>query len=171
VSIAAVETWSLTGVARAQLEGRGIALSELYRLLHKPVMTLPRAGSNEVRVNGYGLSAIVCGREVRSVGIDGQTAENWEDWAVERAVFGDADVAGADALLREQLATMTARLSRGLPRQKRVQVEKVAPQVETAHILDRVHPKLRAEIERLVEGDFSRLVIHSPTRVTINAPA
>jgi hypothetical protein len=115
----------------------------------------------------------VCGREVRSIGIDGQTAENWEDWAVERATFGDADVAGADALVREQLAAITARLHHSIrPRTRRHKPrrDEDTPTVQTAHILDRVHPSLRAEIARQCAGDFSRLVIHTPTSVTINPP-
>jgi hypothetical protein len=31
----------------------------------------------------------------------------------------------------------------------------------------RIHPALRAEVLRQIDGDFSRLVIHTPTKVTI----
>lgn len=40
--------------------------------------------------------------------------------------------------------------------------------VQRTHILDSIHPALREEITRLVDGDFSRLVVHSPTNVHIN---
>jgi hypothetical protein len=159
-----LDSWSLTDVARGQLEGCGIAYSELYRLVRKPVLTIPGLEPGTQRWTGYGLTIIVCDREIRAVEIDGATSANWADWAVERATFGDGDVAGADALIAEEIARR-ARERTFLPRARRV--KPAPPPLMKTHILDRIHPALHAEITRLVAGDFSRLVIHSPTRVKI----
>lgn len=164
------DTWTLTDAARAQLEGCGIAYSELFRLVRDPVLSMPGLEPGVRRINGYGLTALVCGQEVRAVEIDGATAGNWQEWAVERADFGDGDVAGADALVKDELSRLTHRSqSAGFPgpRRRRKRRKEDEPPVQKTHILDRVHPALRAEITRQVDGDFSRLVIESPTKVTI----
>ncbi len=161
-----LECWTLTDQARYQQEGCGIALSELYRLLRQPTMTVPGIIPGERRVSGYGLVATVYRNEVRTIAIDGATSVNWSDWAIERAEFGDSDVLGADALVAEDAARLAGALRREyIPRARPAKV--APPPLVVTHVLDRVHPALHAEITRQVAGDFSRLVIESPTRVTI----
>lgn len=52
-----------------------------------------------------------------------------------------------------------------VPREKRRR-PRPAP-VKRSHVLDAIHPALRAEITRLVDGDFTRIVVHSPMKVEI----
>lgn len=160
--------WDLTEAAREQIAESGIALSELYRLLKNPAMRMPGNTSGYERLNGYGLSVLVQGTRIVSVEIDGATRDNWKEWARERAEFGDGDVEQADAMVRED-ARAWQRQQSWVPRQKkRKKHETVAGPVRVQHVLDKVHPALRAEITRHVKGDFSRLIVHSPTNVTIN---
>jgi hypothetical protein len=159
-----IPTWTLTAHARAQLDECGIALSELYRLMRSPSISMSCPDPAERRVNGFGLTTVVSGTTILSVEIDGATTVNWREWAAERAAFGDGDVAGADELVKQD-ALRLRREQEFMPRQRRRKERAVA--IETSHVLDRVHPALRQEISRRVEGDFSRLVIHSPTKVTI----
>lgn len=114
---APLKRWELSDQARGQLEGAGIALSELFRLLQRPSLCLPQpatpgdpCSAPRTRMNGWGLTAVVQGESVISVGIDGASSGNWSDWAVERAAFGDGDVAGADAFLAETMRTATRSL-------------------------------------------------------------
>jgi hypothetical protein len=95
--------FTLTDLARGQLTGCGLTLSELYRLVKYPVQSSPTGIPGETRISGYGLTAVICGTQIRAVEIDGADSENWEDWARERALFGDGKVDEADALVREQL--------------------------------------------------------------------
>lgn len=72
----------------------------------------------------------------------------------------------------EELAVATRKKPAPVPQQpqyveRRRPVKPVAPKVKRSHVLDSIHPALRKEITRLVDGDFSRLVVHSPTNVEI----
>lgn len=159
-------TWTLSELARGQLAACGIALSEVYRVLRQPQLTTPRPAGG-VKHTGYGLCVSVDDRDITAIEIDGASSENWSDWARERAQFGDGDVASADALVATDLAAVHRRevFERTARRQRPVPAQ--AGPLVRSHVLDSIHPALRDEITRQVDGDFSRLVVHSNTKVTI----
>ncbi len=179
------QRWSLSDRARYQIEEAGISLSELYRLLDRPQMKMPARGGE--RINGYGLTATLCGTTVEQVGIDGATSSNWRDWAVERAEFGDSDVAGADEHLKALMQRLTVGIKKQRPARQQTPSQKAIPkprpskppveassvcpevkvEIDPSVILERIHPKLRALVTRQADGDFTRLLIHSATRVEI----
>ncbi len=163
-------SYTLSDQAQGQLDGCGIALSEIYRVLQKPTRQQPWPGG--YRYFGYGIWVIVQGSVVDSVGLEGARAHDWEERALERALSGAADVATADALLQrdavERFGDFVLEPSVPAQRQpkKRLPVRAEAP-VRHVSILDQIHPALRAEVTRQVDGDFSRVVVESPTNVTI----
>jgi hypothetical protein len=163
-------SWNLSPLAKYQLEECGLAFSEVYRVLRQPEAIFPGINGGK-RFQGYGLVVTVDTDEtIETILIDGATAENWSDWAAERAYFADGDVAGADALLRRDLAPRVPGTAQDAPRRRRRrQVEPATPTTKS-HILDAVHPALREEITRQVAGDFSRLVVHSPLKVSVLPP-
>jgi hypothetical protein len=163
-------SWTLSDLARGQVIACGIALSEVYRVLRKPQLMMP-APERGMKYSGYGLVVVIDGPEILSVIIDGASQDNWQDWAVERALFGDGDVAGADALLHAEvtLPPPPAERPAQVSRRRGPQAPSPTP-LTTSHVLDKVHPALRAEITRQVDGDFSRLVVHSSTKVTVLPP-
>lgn len=160
--------WTLTDQARGQIIGCGIALSEVYRVLRKPQLMMP-APEGGMKYCGYGLVVIVDnGSDISSVAIDGASQDNWQEWAVERAVFRDSDVEAADALVHAEIGDPPPEpVIPAQVRRRRDPHPAPSGQVTTTHILDRIHPALRAEITRQVDGDFTRLVVHSSTKVTI----
>ncbi len=162
--------WTLSDVARDHLKARGISLSQVYRVLRIPELTTPSPEEGITKYFGYGLVVAVNDESViQMIGHDGATADNWQDWAIERALFADGDVAGADALVRAELRTLPPpRIQFEQPKPKKH--DETPPPVTTTHVLDSIHPALRDEITRQVAGDFSRLEVHSPTRVTIHPP-
>ncbi len=101
-------TFELSDAAWGQLEEYAITRAELWRLLDDPAMTVPTGVGSEVRVNGHGLTAVLDGRRVLAVGIDGATADNRGEWAVERAFFGDG--ADAEDAFRRSLRPRPARV-------------------------------------------------------------
>lgn len=161
-------TWTLTEHARAQLANCGIALSEVYRVLRQPQLMMP-APEGGFKYCGHGLVVVVAdSMDITSIIIDGATADTWEGWAVERAEFGDSDIAAADALVRAQLPLARQDPPARRPRRTRTRTAPAVPApLRSSHVLDAVHPALRAEITRQVAGDFSRLVVHSSTNVSI----
>ncbi len=154
--------WVMSDPARSQLEECGIDRAEVYRVLTEPQMVIPAPRGGQ-RFNGYGLSVIVDDGVIVAVQIDGATRGNWDGWARERAEFADADLTAADALVRSELQRQPASQVPE-PRRRR---RPVAAPIVTTHLIDRVHPRLRAEVTRLVAGDWSRMVVHSPCRVEI----
>ena len=60
----------------------------------------------------------------------------------------------------------TPQVSPEQPVVERRRKPRAAP-VARSHVLDSIHPALRAEITRLVDGDWTRLVVHSSTNVEI----
>ena len=184
MTITDAPNWTLSEHARIQLQECGIALSEVYRVLRKPQIVTHLGTST--RHSGYGLCVMLeDDTQITSIVIDGATGENWGEWALERAQFSDGDVAGADALLRQDFALPlvedepeeipTVLRPAPTPRPRRSRQKKIHPPLpseglKTSHVLDQIHPALREEITRQVDGDFSRLVVHSPMNVTISPP-
>lgn len=168
--------WTLTPAAAGHMQEIGVDAREVIAVLENPQLRMP-AGDQQERLNGFGLTIIVTGSRVISVGLDGADQDNWQDWAVERALFGDgANVPEqTQATLRLETAKPAiAPVPQQIPgavRFKRRQTVALPAarcgRVETTHVLDGVHPALREAITNQVEGDFSRLLVHSPTRVEI----
>jgi hypothetical protein len=160
-------SWSLTEHARAQLTECGISLSEVYRVLRQPQTMMP-APEGGFKYCGYGLVVVIeNGTEITSIILDGASADTWEGWAVERAEFGDSDVATADALVAAELVPAQREDPPAERRARRRTRAVPAPRLNTSHILDAIHPALRAEITHQVAGDFTRLIVHSSTNVSI----
>lgn len=157
--------YELTPVTRSRLTELGITLSQLYRLVKAPSLVTP-AREGEVRVNGYGLTATMSGRIITGVGIDGASGADWSEWAAERASFGDGDVSGADAVLKPRLQA-ARRVKPDVPAPRAPKKAPEPVEIKVIHVLDRIHPALRKEIARLAAGDYSRLVIHSATNITV----
>lgn len=168
--------WHLLESARTHMEAIGVDAREVLAVVERPAVRrqLP---DGRTRLNAYGLTITVRGTDIVSVGLDGATADNWEDWARERAIFKDGanvpvlvEVKEEDEDSSELWSTSaSAGYHHFKPRVRRPKPPS-AP-VKTGHVLDRIHPALRAEITRQVDGDFSRLVVHSPTNVEIIAVA
>lgn len=156
------------------MEAIGVDAREVLAVLEKPEVVRQVPGTDRERRNGYGLTVTVIDQVVMSVALDGATRENWEDWARERALFGDG--AKVPVLVEQPVPEVVesdlwaASTSPGWsphfkPRHRRSQP--AAAPVRRSHVLDNIHPALRAEIARQVDGDYSRLIVHSPTNVEI----
>jgi hypothetical protein len=149
----------------------GLDVREVFGVLDNPQLRMP-AGQGEERLNGYGLTCIVRGETVVSVGIDGATKDNWEEWARERALFSDGAKIPTQftppPVIEEEPETIWAHTP--APRKHSIRRRTTTPTagaLRTTHILDDIHPALRDAITAQVNGDFSRLVVHSPTKVEI----
>lgn len=158
------------------MEAIGVDAREVLAVLERPDVKR-RQPDGGTRMNGYGLTLVVDGVTVRTVGLDGADRHNWEDWARERAQFGDG--ANVPILVPQELepesdstswaTSSSAGYHHFKPRLRRAKPP--AARVHTRHVLDDVHPALRASITEQVGGDFSRLIVHSSTKVEILPPS
>lgn len=167
--------WQLSPAAAAHMEAIGVDAREVIAVLDNPQLRMPAGGQQE-RLNGFGLTLIVNGSRVISVALDGATRDNWEDWAVERAYFGDGahvPEQSRTSLQLEEPKPAVAPEPPAIPgatrykHRQRILPSARSGHVETTHVLDRVHPALHDAITAQVNGDFSRLIVNSPTNVEI----
>jgi hypothetical protein len=184
--------YSVHSDVRRQIQELGVSAAELVRLVCEPITVMPGPMPKTQRIAGYGLVALVADGTVVRVIIDGASCDNVHEWAVERAAFGDGDVTGADTFVNQALRTVREPVNPVMPNPRRkraevsvfpvetrrvepvqpvvapVQPQQLVSAVETDEdILSRIHPALRAEITRQADGDLSRVVIESFTRVSI----
>lgn len=159
--------YRITAHAKAQCAERGIALAELDEVVARPDITL----SADVKAAGVsrwiGHGIVVWVDEARecivTVGIDKAARDAWEAQAIARK----STVAFKEDKEQEKPRRWKKETRSAGHRHDDVPVFRAA----TTHALDKVHPAIRAQVERELASlglDFRCVQIVSPTKVVIN---
>lgn len=159
--------WKLTDAAESQMEALGVDALEIFAVLNKPSMRKRNRYSGEDYC-GYGLIVVVLGWLVTDVFLEGANADTWEECARRRAELRTSlnmPALPVEKVERDTHSKDSVPLFYG---NKRFERPQPAPStVKQMNVLERVHPALRDAVRAQLNGDYSRLVVHSSTRIEI----
>lgn len=160
--------WVMTPHARQRAAGRGLNESDVLAVAAYPQLVRDDLkGDPDVRMmvgRGVLVVANVVDRVVITCGpADGDDAA----WQVDAARVAALDADDSDRPSSTYAGMPTAR---GRARASSTRTGRpAASSVQVRHVLgDDVHPAIRARVAKLVDGDWSRVRVLSPTRVEID---